>query len=181
MSNQDTFSLVDDGQQGTFVEPNANVGDSNQNDVPIDSIQGETESSTPTINSRRLLSDVWNHFKRQMVDEKWKAICNYSTKSLLGDTKHNTSHLRSHFKSCKLRTTRDIRQSFLKTHKDGGETVVVGNYVFNQQTTRDALRKIIILHEYPMSMVDHIGFKEFCDVVQPLFKVISRNTLKKIL
>ena len=27
-------------------------------------------------------------------------------------------------------------------------------------------------------MVDHIGFKEFCDVVQLIFKVISRNTLK---
>jgi len=51
--------------------------------------------------------------------------------------------------------------------------------VFNQQTTRDALCKMIILHEYPMSMVDHISFKEFCDAVQPLFKVISRNTLKK--
>ena len=51
--------------------------------------------------------------------------------------------------------------------------------MFNQQTSRDALRKMIILHEYPMSMVDHIGFKEFCDVIQPLFKVISRNTLKK--
>jgi len=97
----------------------------------------------------------------------------------LGDAKQGTSHLRSHFKSCKLRTTRDIRQSFLKTHKESGETIVVGNYFFNQQIVRDALRKMIILHEYPMSMVDHIGFKEFCDVVQPLFKVISRNTLKK--
>ena len=140
MSNQDTFFPMDDGQQGIFVEPNANVGDSNQNDVPIDSIPGEIESSTPTVNSRRLLSDIWNHFKRQKVDGKWKGICNYWAKSLLGDAKHGTSHLRSHFESCKLQTTRDIKQSFLKTHKEGGETVVVGNYVFNQQTARDALR-----------------------------------------
>jgi len=27
-------------------------------------------------------------------------------------------------------------------------------------------------------MVDHIGFKELCAVVQPLFKVVSRNTIK---
>ena len=127
------------------------------------------------------MSDVWNHFKRQKVDGKWKAICNYCAKSLLGDAKQGASHLRSHFKSYKLQTAWDIRQSFLKTYKEGGETVVVSNYVFNQQTTRDALRKMIILHEYPMSMVNHIGFKEFCDAVQPLFKVISRNTLKKIL
>ena len=173
LSNQDTFSPMDDGQQGQFVEPNTNIGDSNQNYVPINSIPGETESSTPTVNSRRLLLDVWNHFKRQKVDGKWKAICNYCAKSRLGDTRQGTSHLRSHFKSCKLRTTQDIKQSFLKTHKEGGEIVVVGNYVFNQQTTRDTLCKMIILHEYPMPMVDHIGFKEFCDVVQPLFKVVS--------
>jgi len=46
-----------------------------------------------------------------------------------GDAKQGISHLRSHFKSCKLRTTRDIKQSFLKTHKEGGEIVVVGNSV----------------------------------------------------
>jgi len=91
-------------------------------------------------NSRGLLLDAWNHFKRQKLDGKWKTICNYCAKSLLGDAKHGTSHLRSHFESCKLQTTRDIKQSFLKTHKEGGETVVVGNYVFNQQTARDALR-----------------------------------------
>ena len=37
---------------------------------------------------------------------------------------------------------------------------------------------MIALHEYPLAMVDHIGFQRFCNVVQPLFKVISRNTLK---
>ena len=36
----------------------------------------------------------------------------------------------------------------------------------------------VILHEYPLSMVDHIGFREFVSSLQPLFKLISRNTLK---
>jgi len=38
------FPPMDDGQQGTFVEPNANVGDSNQNDVLLYFIPRETES-----------------------------------------------------------------------------------------------------------------------------------------
>ncbi|CAA2976799.1 zinc finger BED domain-containing RICESLEEPER 2-like [Olea europaea subsp. europaea] len=37
---------------------------------------------------------------------------------------------------------------------------------------------MVILHEYPLSMVDHIGFREFLHDLQPLFKVPSRNTLK---
>jgi len=30
-----------------------------------------------------------------------------------------------------------------------------------------------------MPMVDHIDFTKFCVIVQPLFKVVSRNTIKK--
>ncbi|CAN6579011.1 unnamed protein product [Malus baccata var. baccata] len=37
---------------------------------------------------------------------------------------------------------------------------------------------MIILHEYPLSMVEHVGFRNFMSVVQPLFKVVLRNTIK---
>ena len=37
---------------------------------------------------------------------------------------------------------------------------------------------MIVLHEYPLSMVDHIGFREFMGSLQLLFKLISSNTLK---
>jgi len=37
---------------------------------------------------------------------------------------------------------------------------------------------MIILHEYPMSMVDHIGLKSFSAALQPLFKVVSQNSIK---
>lgn len=38
---------------------------------------------------------------------------------------------------------------------------------------------MVILHEYPLSIVDHYCFQRFCTSLQPLFKVISRNTLKR--
>jgi len=55
---------------------------------------------------------------------------------------------------------------------------MVGSYAFNQAIARRAVTKMIILHEYPLAMVEHIGFKEFCAAMQPLFSVISRNTIK---
>jgi len=72
------------------------------------------ESSTPTVNSKKSISDVWNHFKRQKIYENWKVVCNYFQKRLLSDRRQGTSHLQNHFKTCKLRTTRDIKQVFLK-------------------------------------------------------------------
>jgi hypothetical protein len=38
---------------------------------------------------------------------------------------------------------------------------------------------MIVVHEYPLSMVDHVGFRRFCAALQLLFKVVSRNTIKK--
>ncbi|KAL6325029.1 hypothetical protein AAG906_022119 [Vitis piasezkii] len=37
---------------------------------------------------------------------------------------------------------------------------------------REKLARAIILHEYPLSIVDHLGFREFATSLQPLFKMI---------
>ena len=38
---------------------------------------------------------------------------------------------------------------------------------------------MIILHEYPFVIVDHTGFREFIINLQPLFRMVSRTTIKK--
>ncbi|CAN1273403.1 Putative AC transposase [Linum perenne] len=35
------------------------------------------------------------------------------------------------------------------------------------------------MHEYPLSIVEHLHFKRFCYSLRPLFSVPSRNTLKR--
>ena len=51
-------------------------------------------------------------------------------------------------------------------------------YQFDRVKERNNLARMVILHEYPLSMVDHIVFREFVSSLQPLFKLILRNTLK---
>ncbi|CAN1130269.1 hypothetical protein LINPERPRIM_LOCUS13113 [Linum perenne] len=36
---------------------------------------------------------------------------------------------------------------------------------------------MILVHEYPLSIVDHIGFRRYSFSLQPLFQVPSRNQL----
>jgi hypothetical protein len=55
----------------------------------------------------------------------------------------------------------------------------VEKYVFDQQVARKELALMICVHEYPVSMVDHIDFRKFCATLQPLFKLVSRNTIKR--
>ncbi|XP_057760170.1 zinc finger BED domain-containing protein DAYSLEEPER-like [Arachis stenosperma] len=64
------------------------------------------------------------------------------------------------------------------TPTTSGETVVVGAHTFDHENARKELSVMVCLHEYPLSIVDHIGFRRFCNALQPLFKVITRNTLK---
>ncbi|CAN0915353.1 Putative AC transposase [Linum grandiflorum] len=49
---------------------------------------------------------------------------------------------------------------------------------FNSEVSKKELCIMILMHEYPLSMVDHLYFKRFCCSLQPLFKVPTRNTLK---
>jgi hypothetical protein len=51
--------------------------------------------------------------------------------------------------------------------------------VFDQDVARKELALMIIIHEYPLSIVDHIGFRKFCAALQRAFKLLSRNTIRK--
>ena len=38
---------------------------------------------------------------------------------------------------------------------------------------------MIFVHEYPLSIVEHLGFKRFCCALQPQFAVPCKNTIKR--
>ena len=38
---------------------------------------------------------------------------------------------------------------------------------------------MIILHEYPLPMVEHERFRDFINSLQPMFKMVSRNTVRR--
>jgi hypothetical protein len=56
--------------------------------------------------------------------------------------------------------------------------VNVDNYTFDQDTAREELGNMIVLHDYPLSIVDHAGFRRFVHAVQPLFNLHTRNTIR---
>ncbi|KAK9986183.1 hypothetical protein SO802_031134 [Lithocarpus litseifolius] len=55
----------------------------------------------------------------------------------------------------------------------------VNAYNFDQNVSRNELARMIILHKYPLFIVDHIGFRKYSTSLQPLFRMVSRNTIKK--
>ncbi|KAF7123865.1 hypothetical protein RHSIM_Rhsim12G0088800 [Rhododendron simsii] len=52
------------------------------------------------------------------------------------------------------------------------------SYSFDHEMARKELASAIIMHEFPLSIVDHVGFRRYSNALQPLFKVTCRNTMK---
>jgi hypothetical protein len=141
----------------------------------------EIEDDVVVGSKRKLKSAVWLEFDRIQLNGVWKAKCQWCKKLLGGETRNGTKHLKNHLDICESRACRKgLQQSTLKltaNQKDG--TISIEKYVFDQDVARKELALMIIVHEYPLSMVDHVGFRKFCAALQPLFKVVSRNTIRK--
>ncbi|GJU04873.1 putative AC transposase [Tanacetum coccineum] len=133
-------------------------------------LEENTIHVTSTQNSPSNLQED-NHI---IVDGKQKAECHQCKSKLSGESNHGTRHLHDHLKSCKKRKQPDIRERLLA----GNSKSNLSTYVYNEKDGRMSLAKMVILHEYPLSIVDHIGFRNFTKAIQPLFNCPCRNTLK---
>ncbi|KAH1225945.1 Zinc finger BED domain-containing protein RICESLEEPER 3 [Glycine max] len=54
-----------------------------------------------------------------------------------------------------------------------------GTTKIGTDNARKELASAIIMHEYPLSIVDHVGFRRYSIALQPVFQVSRRNTIKK--
>ncbi|XVF18464.1 hypothetical protein REPUB_Repub11eG0023600 [Reevesia pubescens] len=59
------------------------------------------------------------------------------------------------------------------------EVFNLGSSRFDQERSRLDLARMIILHGYPLAMVEHVGFKVFVKNLQPLFDVVPNNTIER--
>ena len=103
----------------------------------------------------------------------------FQHKKVSGEQSHGTSHLRCHLETCDAKKSIDSKQQKLRLTKGDAGKVNLENYVFDQNVARKELAIMICVHEYPLSIVDHAGFRKFCGTLQPMFKVVSRNTIRQ--
>ncbi|KAJ0084498.1 hypothetical protein Patl1_30320 [Pistacia atlantica] len=145
---------------------------SNQIQSPIADTEEETHEedgpfndvydSSSTVRSKSL---VWQHFKRVKVDGKDKTKCNYCRKQLVGGSKNGTRHLHSHYKICLRRKYRDITQKIMSmTPREdlvSKSQMTLTPHHFDQKSVRKDLASMIVLHEYPLSMLIITGLEDF--------------------
>ena len=56
---------------------------------------------------------------------------------------------------------------------------MLGARTYEAKSASGELKKAIIMHEYALSIVDHLGFMRYFGALQPVFQVPTRNIIKK--
>lgn len=159
--------------------------DNPSNSIPIEDQNNSTTTGTNVTGVNRAgfkrppKSIVWDHFEKITTHGKTKAVCNHCKAPLVAEKNSGTRHLLDHMKSCLYKKQRKLDQSMLVSSKSSDGSTKFGTYSFNPESARRQLGSMIVLDEYPLSIVNHIGFRRYSFELQPLFKVPSRNTIKK--
>ncbi|XP_031272245.1 zinc finger BED domain-containing protein RICESLEEPER 2-like [Pistacia vera] len=148
-------------------------------DTPCSTLPPLPPKETYITGTGRTRSVVWQHFKKFIVDGKEKAECNYYHRQLFGGSKNGTRHLHDHYKISARQKNQDVSQMMLAGMQKQDSIKTLSNYHLDQHAGRDDFANMIILHEYPLSMVDDLGFRKFCNTISPSFNIVSRRTIKR--
>ena len=97
--------------------------------------------------------------------------------------KNGTSAMLQHIKVCKKwHFPRDDKQKTLsfqakRKGESGSNVLVVANY--SEERIRLALARMIVIDELPFKFVEHQGFQEFMEIVEPRFPISYRTTIAR--
>ncbi|KAL8136162.1 hypothetical protein AgCh_010675 [Apium graveolens] len=155
--------------------PTENISTSSQEP---DVIIIDNDSKVEDKELKKGKSEAWLHFDKVRIEGAIKAVCKYCGAKLRGDSNAGTSHLNSHYKTKHHNKGQsNIRQKLLSSNFNKNHPKLA-SYKFSPEGAKKELAKMIIMHEYPLSIVEHVGFKRYSSYLQPLFKVPCRNTIK---
>ncbi|KAF6158147.1 hypothetical protein GIB67_014941 [Kingdonia uniflora] len=157
----------------------------------IDNNEPGTSESQPNKH-RRKKSIVWEHFTVEDVgDGCSRACCNQCKQTFAysnGTKLSGTSHLKRHiaFGTClgnrrreRNELTRYTGNSTDPPRKRNRVSSVSSNFPFDETPCREEIAKMIIMHDYPLDMVEHPSFVSFAQMLQPRFNMINSETVRR--
>ncbi|KAL2340347.1 hypothetical protein Fmac_008287 [Flemingia macrophylla] len=166
-------------------------------ETPLDNDGRIPETQPPK--RRKKKSIVWEHFTIETVSPGCRrARCKqcaqtfaYSTGSKVAGTSHLKRHIAKGTCSALLRN-HDHNQLTPYTARTRGSGA--GNasdtpkrryrspstpyIIFDQDKCRHEIARMIIMHDYPLHMVEHPGFVAFVQNLQPQFKMVTFNSIQ---
>ncbi|XP_057459027.1 zinc finger BED domain-containing protein DAYSLEEPER-like [Lotus japonicus] len=138
----------------------------------------------PNWRSRKK-SGVWEHFTVKSDESGCsKAYCKSCKKPFAyinGSKQSGTSHLRRHISLgiCQKNQQTLCSKTGADPPKKKRARAKVAAISFDQERCNDKIAKMIILHDYPLHIVEHRGFIDFARALQPQFNPLSLNAVQE--
>ncbi|KAK9697873.1 hypothetical protein RND81_08G066300 [Saponaria officinalis] len=172
------------------------------NTQPLNTEIPNSLQATPDIQPgkrRKKKSIVWEHFTIETVSAGCRRacckVCKQSFAYSTGSKVAGTSHLKRHIakgtcpvilrqqeknqlspylpKSGGTETTSTVQQP-KRRYRTAGSPYLI----FDQDRCRHEIARMIIMHDYPLHMVEHPGFVSFVQNLQPRFDMVSFNIVQ---
>ncbi|KAM0974425.1 hypothetical protein FF1_017628 [Malus domestica] len=157
----------------------------------------EVENTETQPNKRRKKkSIVWEHFTIENVGPGCRRACckqckqsfAYSTGSKVAGTSHLKRHIAKGTCPALLRNQNNNQSSPYTPASRGGSssnppkrryrTANTPQIIFDPDRCRHEIVRMIIMHDYPLHMVEHPGFVAFARNLNPQFNMVSFNTVQ---
>ncbi|GMH30685.1 hypothetical protein Nepgr_032528 [Nepenthes gracilis] len=166
--------------------------------VTSEPLNSETvDLETQPSKRRKKKSIVWEHFTIETVGAGCRRacckVCKQSFAYSTGSKVAGTSHLKRHIAkgTCPV-ILRQQEKNQLTPYmpKSGGidsgpdppkrryRSSTSPYLIFNQDRCRHEIARMIIMHDYPLHMVEHPGFVAFVQNLQPRFDMVNFNTVQ---
>jgi hypothetical protein len=71
------------------------------------------------------------------------------------------------------------KQKSIALDPDATGDLSMSNYTFKIEKSRELVVHIILCHDYPFNIMKHEMFNKFCKSLNPLWKKVSRATIRK--
>ncbi|XP_013594980.1 PREDICTED: zinc finger BED domain-containing protein RICESLEEPER 2-like [Brassica oleracea var. oleracea] len=122
-------------------------------------------------------SKVWNHYTR-FKENMNKCTCNYCGRVMCCATSNGTTCLKKHLGICKenqawLQTQTQTQHTLNAESEDDGGQLKLARV--SNEVVREATNEMLVIAELPLSFVDGLGWRHFCNKVN-LPKPHSRRT-----
>lgn len=169
---------------------------------PLSTEHPNSQQNTPETQPnkrRKKKSIVWEHFTIETVGAGCRRACckvckqsfAYSTGSKVAGTSHLKRHIAKGTCPVILRQQEKNQLTPYLPKNEGGADTTGSNppkrryrtssapyLIFDQDRCRHEIARMIIMHDYPLHMVEHPGFVSFIQNLQPRFDMVSFNIVQ---
>ncbi|KAL6652888.1 hypothetical protein ACP70R_011813 [Stipagrostis hirtigluma subsp. patula] len=146
---------------------------------PTGVVLRNSQASRRNGKSRKLKSVYWKEFEPiEQNGEILQAKCIHCHCYLSGKQSIGTSHLKKHLERCKAGSRIDEMIDKMRAGATPSDLNILEDWDYSPELARKALVRMIVLHELPFSIVEYGAFREFVSYLNPIFKMVSRSTIK---